>query len=92
MKNLTVESEHEPLIVKTESDNVNHPSHYQSDKYETIDVLKDMLGDEGFQGFCMGNVIKYCWRYKRKNGTEDLKKARWYLDRLIKEREDGLQE
>lgn len=64
------------------NEKVNHPSHYQG-KIEVIDYLEDKLGKEGFEGFCIGNVLKYVSRYKGKNGIEDLKKARWYLDKII---------
>ena len=71
-------------------DNVNKPEHYTYGRYECIDVIKDITeGNEakGIEAFCLGNTLKYLWRYKHKNGTEDLKKAKWYLDRLIKENE-----
>lgn len=64
---------------------VNHPEHYQSGGLECIDVIKAVAGGEGYTGFLLGNVLKYLWRYRGKNGAEDLKKAAWYLDRLIKE-------
>ena len=68
--------------------NVNHPNHYNHDGgVECIDALKSALGPEGFKGFCAGNVIKYTWRYPHKNRIEDCKKAKWYLDTLIKELE-----
>lgn len=67
-----------------ERDSVNHPEHYTSGGIECIDCIKAALGS-AFIGFLMGNVIKYSYRYKDKNGIEDLKKARWYLDRAIKE-------
>ena len=70
-----------------EHDAVSHPAHYTSGGIECIDCIKAALG-ENFIGFLMGNVIKYSYRYKRKNGVEDLKKARWYLDRAIKELTD----
>jgi hypothetical protein len=70
-----------------EHDAVNSPAHYTSGKIECIDCIKAALG-ENFIGFLIGNVIKYSYRYKDKNGIEDLKKARWYLDRAIKELED----
>lgn len=70
-----------------EHDAVEHPSHYTSGGIECIDCIKAALG-ENFIGFLMGNVIKYSYRYKHKNGVEDLKKARWYLDRAIKELTD----
>lgn len=60
-----------------------HPEHYTYSKYECIDVLKDILGEEGFKEFCRGNVFKYLWRYNHKNGKEDLLKAKYYLEKLI---------
>lgn len=65
-------------------DAVNHPSHYTAGDIECIDCIKAALG-ENFMGFLIGNVIKYSYRYRNKNGLEDLKKARWYLERAIKE-------
>jgi len=65
-------------------DNVNHPSHYTQGKIECIDAIEESTkGLLGIAAVCVANVIKYIWRYKFKNGTEDLKKARWYLDKLI---------
>jgi len=64
-------------------DNVNKPKHYNQSKFEPIDVIQEWGGKDQFEGFCWGNVIKYCSRYKHKNGVEDLKKARYYLDKLI---------
>ena len=70
-------------------DNVNHPSHYtDGKKYETIYVIEDNLTKEGFEGYCIGCVFKYISRYRRKNGLEDLKKAAWYLNEIIKRKED----
>ena len=63
-------------------DNIN-PSHYQGE-IETIDYIKDKLTPEQFEGFLTGNIIKYISRYKKKNGLEDIKKSKWYIDRLIK--------
>jgi hypothetical protein len=68
-------------------DNVNHPTHYTSGAIECIDAIKEQVGQEGFQGYCHGNIAKYLWRYKHKNGVEDLKKAAWYLQCLIGELE-----
>jgi hypothetical protein len=70
-------------------DNVNHPSHYTSGAIECIDALKAQLGPEGFRDYCHGNIAKYVWRYKFKNGVEDLKKAAWYLQCLIGELESS---
>ncbi len=70
-------------------DNVNHPTHYTSTKIETIEIIRDKLSVEAFEGFCIGNVLKYVTRYKLKNGLEDLKKARWYLDKIISVQEES---
>jgi hypothetical protein len=70
-------------------DNVNHPKHYTNSKsacsrcgtgIECIDVSRHM-------GFNIGNCVKYLWRFQDKGGLEDLKKARWYLDDEIQQRE-----
>jgi hypothetical protein len=61
-----------------------NPSHYKQGGIECIEAMRVALGG-GFLGYLRGNAIKYLWRYDRKNGVEDLKKARWYLDRLISE-------
>lgn len=68
------------------SDNVNHPDHYNQGGIECIDAIKAAtVGKTGIEAFCVGNAIKYLWRYEEKNGLEDLKKARFYLNRLISE-------
>ena len=75
-----------------ESDVVNSPSHYNSGGIECIDAIAESMTDEGFKAYCKGNVQKYLWRYEMKGKPlEDLKKAEWYLSRLIKsqEIEDG---
>lgn len=66
-----------------EPDNVNHPSHYTQGGIETVDYIKAKLTKEQFEGYCIGNVFKYVSRYRYKGGVEDLKKARWYLTKLI---------
>jgi len=68
-------------------DMVNHPKHYNESGIECIDALEAMLGD-GFKSYLQGNITKYLWRYRYKNGTEDLKKAEWYLRKLIKVKEN----
>lgn len=71
------------------ADNVNHPSHYTG-KYECIDVMQDVFGDEATNNFCLCNAFKYIWRARKKNGLEDVKKAVWYLKKYIEEAEkDG---
>lgn len=70
-------------------DAVNHPSHYTSGKVECIDAIESAIhAMQGERAFLTGQVIKYLWRWPLKNGVEDLRKARWYLDRLIKFVED----
>lgn len=65
-------------------DMVNKPPHYANRKYEVIDVMKDTLSAPEFVGYCLGCVIKYITRWDKKGaGVEDLKKARWYLNKLI---------
>lgn len=70
-------------------DNVNHPSHYKSETgLEVIDVIRAFTEDmNGLEGYYTGNVLKYMCRWKKKNGLEDLKKARVYLNWLIDEME-----
>lgn len=66
------------------TDNVNHPKHYNAGKIECIDCIESAItGKTGIEGFYVGNVIKYLFRYENKNGLEDCKKARYYLDKLI---------
>lgn len=64
------------------NDNVKHPDHYTQGGIECIEAIKGMTGD-GFADYLRGNILKYLWRYKHKNGREDLLKARQYLDWLI---------
>lgn len=61
------------------SDAVNHPSHYADKKIEVIDYIRDTLPPSGFVDYCIGNVIKYVSRWRKKGGEEDLKKAQVYL-------------
>ena len=66
-----------------ELDNVNSPDHYQG-KVECIDCIESATaGLNGIEAFCTGNAIKYLYRWKHKNGIEDLKKAKWYIDKII---------
>lgn len=73
-----------------QNDNVSHPAHYTKAGIECIDAIEAAVGElGGIDGFLTGQVIKYIWRWKWKNGVEDLHKARWYLDRLITKQEGG---
>tara|TARA_R100001015_G_scaffold11832_1_gene4903 strand:- start:3 stop:269 length:267 start_codon:yes stop_codon:yes gene_type:complete len=67
-------------------DNVNNPSHYNQAGIECLDAIAAAT-DDGYEYYLQGNIIKYLWRYRYKNGIEDLKKAQFYLDRLIKAKE-----
>ena len=70
-------------IENEEHDNVNSPDHYQG-KVECIDCIESATaGLNGIEAFCTGNAIKYLYRWKKKNGIEDLKKAKWYIDKII---------
>ena len=71
-------------LEKAKADVVNHPSHYTSGKIEVISIMEDQLTDEEYRGYIKGQVIKYVTRERHKNGLEDLRKAAWYLNRLIK--------
>ena len=74
---------------ESNADMVNHPSHYTQGGIECIDALKAAtVSKTGIEAVCTANAIKYLWRYEEKNGIEDVKKARWYIDRLIKELEE----
>lgn len=66
-------------------DNVNHPSHYTQGGIECIEAIKASMTASEFRGYLKGNAMKYMWRYQLKNGVEDLRKAQWYLNRLIGE-------
>jgi hypothetical protein len=66
-----------------ERDAVNNPEHYKTGGIECIDAMQAMLSDEEFIGYLRGNIFKYQWRYKHKNGVEDLRKADWYAQRLV---------
>jgi hypothetical protein len=69
-------------------DVVNKPAHYQG-KVEAIDAIESSMSNEAFKGYLHGNILKYVIRFSRKNGVEDLRKAEWYLNKLIKTLEDG---
>jgi hypothetical protein len=66
------------------SDAIN-PAHYSSGDFQCIDAIKASMTTEEFFGYLKGNCQKYVWRYRQKGGVEDLRKAQWYLNRLIHE-------
>ena len=63
-------------------DMVNSPTHYNQSGIECIAAIQAALGPN-FKYYLQGNIMKYLWRYRYKNGAEDLKKAQWYLTELI---------
>lgn len=77
------------VIEDVKPDPVNRPAHYTSGGIECIDAMQAAFGAEEVKDFCLCNAFKYLWRHRNKNGVEDLKKARWYLNRLIEEAEDN---
>lgn len=74
------------IAIPKNKDNVNHPNHYKTKSgLEAIDVIKAFTEDlKGVEAVDTANIIKYICRWKKKNGLEDLKKAQWYLNDLIK--------
>ena len=73
--------EEPPVIIP---DMVDHPPHYtDGGTIECIEAIEAQLTDEEYRGYLKGNVAKYLWRERHKGGTESLKKAQWYLKRLI---------
>lgn len=70
-------------------DVVNHPSHYETGTFECIDVMLETQGKEAVMDFCLCNAFKYLYRHKRKNGVEDIKKAKWYINKYIELAEGG---
>ena len=82
---LNIEPENNP-------DMVSHPKHYTQGDIECIDALKAAtVGKRGIEAVCVANIIKYCWRYEEKNGIEDVRKAKFYIERLLKELEESQQ-
>ena len=63
---------------------MNHPAHYITEgSIECIEAIEAQLTPEEFRGYIKGNVAKYVWREKKKGGDESLRKAQWYLGRLV---------
>ena len=78
----------EKKIKEPKADMVNHPPHYTQGEIECIEAIKyinDKLHTEGYEGYCLGNFIKYIWRCNFKNGWEDIDKAIFYLNELLAE-------
>lgn len=69
-------------------DPVNQPTHYTQGKVECIDAIESAtVGKNGFEAYCVGNVIKYLWRYEQKGGKESVEKAQYYLNKILENME-----
>ena len=68
---------------KTYGDDVDSPFHYNKGNIECIDAIKAASTKEEFEGYIRANVLKYVWRFRYKDNIKDLRKAKWYLDKLI---------
>lgn len=74
----------EPENARMSKDNVNQPDHYTQGGVECIDAITAAtVNKTGIEAVCVANVIKYLWRYEMKNGVEDVRKAQWYMNRLV---------
>ena len=82
-----VEFKNDRTKSSTNTDAVNHPNHYCQGGIECIKAIEASMTPEEFQGYCKGNVMKYIWRFREKNGLEDLKKAQVYLGWMIESKE-----
>lgn len=67
---------------------VNRPPHYTVGDVECIDAIEAALTQEEFQGYCKGNALKYIWRERYKGQKESIRKAVWYLNRLLNAKGD----
>lgn len=65
-------------------DLVNAPPHYRQGGIECIDAIRAALGQDAFIGYCQGNALKYIWRFRHKGGAQDLAKAVYYLNEIIR--------
>ena len=70
-------------LIPVELEAVNHPSHYGKGSIECIELMLETQGAEDVKAFCICNALKYLYRHKRKNGVEDVEKARWYINKYL---------
>ena len=68
-------------------DKIN-PDYYKNKSIETIEVIRNELTSDEFRGYLKGQIFKYLARHRLKNGIEDLKKAQWYMNYLVKFEEE----
>jgi hypothetical protein len=71
--------------LNTTFDLVNKPPHYTLGSIECIDAIEAQLTPEEFRGFLKGNIAKYLWRERHRNGKQDQQKALWYLKKLVED-------
>ena len=64
-------------------DQINHPSHYNQGGIECLKAMESAFGADTVAAFCKCNAFKYLWRSEYKNGTEDIKKAQWYINKYL---------
>ena len=92
MKAMIAQEELRIAQANKQSDNVvdmvNSPPHYNRQGIECIEAIEAALTPEEFKGYCKGNNIKYTWRENYKGKEEDLRKAAWYLNRLLERLRD----
>ena len=84
-----LKKETEGTVRETKQNIINHPPHYTQGEIECIEAIKyinNKLHMEGYEGYCLGNFIKYIWRCNYKNGWEDIDKAIFYLNELLTEK------
>lgn len=79
MSNLKIKPDEEV----SRRERVYHPEHYTQGEVECIEAIASALGPHGFNFYCRGNALKYLWRASLKGGSEDLEKARWYINKLL---------
>ena len=79
---------YKPEDYNKQYNNVHSPAHYNQGQTECIDAIEAMLSQEEYIGYLRGNSMKYRWRFRYKNGFEELNKAEWYEKRLVKFMED----
>lgn len=71
------------------NDFVNHPHHYTQGKVECIDAIEAATVNlKGLDAVCTANAIKYLWRWQEKDGVRDLRKAIWYINKLLESRDE----
>ena len=72
-----------PPVNPPKDEEINHPDRYAGGKFECIEVMADVFGEEAVKHFCLLNAFKYIWRQEKKGGVQDTKKAVWYLNKYI---------